>query len=67
MARELETAPIFIDAIKECSVKGGPLGGQTAVNLRNEHMNYVITWFSLTILTTYMWWSKFGKLMLLKK
>ena len=26
------------------TVPGGPVGGQTRVNLRNEHLQYIITW-----------------------
>ena len=29
----------------ETSTPGGPLGGQTRVTLRNEHMSYIITWW----------------------
>ncbi len=67
MARSLGTAPIFLDALRSSSVPGGPLGGQTAINLRNEHMNYAVTWFTLTFFTTFLWWQKFGKLLLLRK
>lgn len=28
----------------ESTVPGGPIGGQTRVTLRNEHMQYIITW-----------------------
>lgn len=27
------------------TVPGGPIGGQTRVSLRNEHMQYIITWW----------------------
>lgn len=26
------------------TIPGGPIGGQTRVTLRNEHMQYIITW-----------------------
>ena len=26
------------------SVPGGPIGGQTNVQLRNEHLSYIVTW-----------------------
>lgn len=26
------------------TVPGGPIGGQTRVTLRNEHMQYIVTW-----------------------
>lgn len=27
------------------SVPGGPIGGQTNVQLRNEHLSYIVTWY----------------------
>lgn len=27
------------------TIPGGPIGGQTRVTLRNEHMQYIITWW----------------------
>jgi len=59
MARYLETAPIFIDAVKSSSVQGGPIGGQTNVQLRNEHLSYIVTWFSLSALTSLMWLKRY--------
>lgn len=61
MSEALHTAPIYLDLVDSCTVKDGPLAGQTAINLRNEHMSYIITWFSLSALTSYMWWSRFGR------
>ena len=64
IAETLGTAPIFLDATKETkssAIRGGPLGGQTAINLRNEHMSYIVTWFSLSLLTSFLWWRRFGK------
>ncbi|KAG7209574.1 hypothetical protein KM043_015651 [Ampulex compressa] len=53
------TAPIFIDATVEGTVPGGPIGGQTNTVLRNEHLSYIITWFSLSGATGYMWFRHF--------
>jgi len=66
MAKVLGTLPLLLDATKESTIRGGPIGGQTAINLRNEHMSYIITWFSLTFFTTLLWWNKFGRLLLRK-
>nr|XP_057919495.1 surfeit locus protein 1 [Doryrhamphus excisus] len=52
---------IFIDADFESTIPGGPIGGQTRVTLRNEHMQYVITWYGLCAATSYMWYTKFIK------
>jgi surfeit locus 1 family protein len=55
MSRELNTAPIFIDADRKSTIPGGPIGGQTVVTLRNEHLSYIITWYSLSAVTLFMW------------
>lgn len=50
-SRILDTLPILIDADSASTMPGGPIGGQTRVALRNEHMQYIITWYSLTAAT----------------
>jgi len=45
MADKLGTARVFLDADEHSSVKGGPVGGQTRVTLRNEHFSYILTWW----------------------
>ncbi|XP_061460340.1 surfeit locus protein 1 isoform X2 [Rhineura floridana] len=44
MARVTGAEPIFLDADFKSTAPGGPIGGQTRVTLRNEHMQYIITW-----------------------
>lgn len=61
IARVLNTAPVFIDAKEDESRTDGPYGGQTQLNVRNEHLNYAITWFSLSALCVAMWYTKYGK------
>uniref|UniRef100_A0A8C7YEJ2 SURF1-like protein n=1 Tax=Oryzias sinensis TaxID=183150 RepID=A0A8C7YEJ2_9TELE len=61
MSHVTGTAPIFIDADFGSTIPGGPVGGQTRVTLRNEHMQYIITWYGLCAATTYMWYIKFIK------
>lgn len=51
--------PIFLDQTDEFNTPGGPIGGQTRVTLRNEHFSYILTWFSLSAATSYMWYMKF--------
>lgn len=53
--------PIFIDADYRSTIPGGPVGGQTRVTLRNEHMQYIVTWYGLCAATSYMWYAKFIK------
>lgn len=50
--------PIFLDAKNESTVKGGPIAGQTRVTLRNEHMSYIVTWYSLSAFTAFLWWKQ---------
>ncbi|XP_054157658.1 surfeit locus protein 1-like [Oppia nitens] len=61
MARRLNTLPLIFDADYNSTIPGGPIGGQTRVSLRNEHMSYIITWFGLSIITFYLWYLKIYK------
>ncbi|XP_057675410.1 surfeit locus protein 1 [Corythoichthys intestinalis] len=61
MANVTGAQPIFIDADFGSTIPGGPVGGQTRVTLRNEHMQYIITWYGLCATTAYMWYAKFVK------
>ncbi|XP_036385299.1 surfeit locus protein 1 [Megalops cyprinoides] len=61
MARVTGAEPIFIDAELASTIPGGPIGGQTRVTLRNEHMQYIATWYGLCMATSYMWYAKFIK------
>ncbi|XP_055055539.1 surfeit locus protein 1 [Misgurnus anguillicaudatus] len=61
MAKATGAEEIFIDAVFDSTIPGGPIGGQTRVTLRNEHMQYVITWYGLCAATSYMWYAKFIK------
>ncbi|XP_077986753.1 surfeit locus protein 1-like [Glandiceps talaboti] len=56
MSKYAGTEPIYVDANLESTIPGGPFGGQTRVNLRNEHWQYIITWYSLCAATTLMWY-----------
>ena len=61
MAGKLGTLAVFLDADSDSTIPGGPIGGQTRVTLRNEHLSYVVTWYGLSGFTTYLWWLKFIK------
>lgn len=56
-----EADPIFLDATNDFDVEGGPIGGQTRISLRNEHLSYILTWYSLCAFTSFMWYSRFIK------
>ena len=64
----------YFRSISESSQPGGPIGGQTNVSVRNEHLSYLITWsvlllflsksifrYSLTAVTLAMWLVRFRK------
>lgn len=57
MARKLETAPIYIEAEASLSPVVGPIGGQTQLKIRDQHLEYAVTWFSLTLATTFLWYT----------
>ena len=40
-------APVLVEADATPNPGGWPKGGQTVVNLRNEHLQYAITWLAL--------------------
>ncbi|MGH6931192.1 MAG: SURF1 family protein [Dongiaceae bacterium] len=41
--------PIFLEAGPAANPGGYPIGGQSHVNLPNDHLQYAITWFSLAL------------------
>lgn len=53
--------PYYLDARTESNTPGGPIGGQTRVTLRNEHLSYVVTWFALSGCTAYVWFNQVYK------
>lgn len=40
-------APFYVEADATPNAGGFPIGGRTQVNIRNEHLQYAITWFGL--------------------
>ncbi|KAM4012889.1 surfeit locus protein 1-like [Anomaloglossus baeobatrachus] len=59
MADRTGAQPICIEADCDSTVPGGPIGGQTRVALRNDHLQYSVTWFSLSVFTSLLWFQKF--------
>ena len=53
MAEYAHTAPIFLDMIETDPRPGMPIGAQTRVNIRNEHLSYIATWYGLSAITGY--------------
>ncbi|XP_043250160.1 surfeit locus protein 1 isoform X1 [Colletes gigas] len=56
MAKKAGTAPIYLEMISNKDFPKFPIGSQTKVNIRNEHLSYIITWYSLSAATGYMWY-----------
>ncbi|XP_033764109.1 surfeit locus protein 1-like [Pecten maximus] len=61
LAETLNTSPVYLDADFNSTVKGGPIGGQTIVTLRNEHLQYILTWYGICILSLIMYARRFRK------
>lgn len=60
MAKLAGTAPILLDAKgPDIMPKGWPIPNQTKITHRNEHLNYLITWFSLSAITSFLWVRRF--------
>lgn len=56
MSNHIGCAPVWLDArgIPD-PPEGWPIPNQTRVTLRNEHLSYIVTWYSLSALTALMW------------
>ncbi|KAF8383863.1 sft-1, partial [Pristionchus pacificus] len=61
MGKYAGTAPIYVESVYEMTRPGGPIAGQTNVKVRNEHLNYLLTWYSLSAVTLGMWYMRFMK------
>ncbi|MCF4166526.1 SURF1 family protein [Zavarzinia compransoris] len=44
-----DALPLFVEADKTPNPGGLPIGGQSVVNLRNDHLEYAITWYALAV------------------
>jgi surfeit locus 1 family protein len=49
--------PVLIEAGATPNPGGLPVGGQTVVSFRNEHLSYAVTWFGLAIVLLGVWFS----------
>lgn len=63
LAERLNTEQIFLDLDAESGVhsaeRGGPIAGQSRVSLRNDHVQYMLTWWGLTLATILLWMKRF--------
>lgn len=58
MAERADVSPIYIEMLSNNNQDEYPIGNQTRVDLRNEHLTYIITWYLLSGMTAYMWYWK---------
>jgi cytochrome oxidase assembly protein ShyY1 len=60
-----KVAPFYIDLETPMPANGGPKPGALTVHLRDEHMQYAITWFSLAVVVLIafaVWlWGRMGR------
>jgi len=55
LALMTDSRPILIDALRDPPNPGGlPAGGVTPLELRNDHLGYAITWFTLSAATAFL-------------
>ncbi|XP_076749801.1 surfeit locus protein 1 [Xylocopa sonorina] len=59
MAKKGDASPIYIEMISNNNTDQYPVGSQTKVELRNEHMSYILTWYCLSLTTAFLWHRKF--------
>lgn len=59
MAADVEEGPVitdvYIDAVASDIPGGFPIGGQTPVNLKNDHLEYAITWYAFAVILAVIW------------
>ncbi|KAG1179134.1 hypothetical protein G6F70_002710 [Rhizopus microsporus] len=64
MAKLTNAQPVMIERVSDISPykehvlidKGVPVGRPPTVEVRNSHLNYLITWYSLSFATSIMFW-----------
>lgn len=62
IAAQLGTAAVFVDAVGQTgrqTDRGYPVGSQTRVTLRNEHLSYILTWYSLAAITLWIFYARY--------
>lgn len=59
MAQRYGTAPVYLDLVSTNKEHELPIGCQTRIYIRNEHLSYIITWYALSVITSFMWYRVF--------
>lgn len=63
LSQQLGTEPIFLDQVKPFGLPSEPIPTQTQVDLKNDHLNYILTWFGLSFTSLFIWLKYFSKLL----
>lgn len=50
-----DLSPVYIQAGEAPNPGGWPLGGRTVVNIPNNHLSYVVTWYGLALTLVGVW------------
>lgn len=61
LGRETGAAPIFLDCVTESKNPSAPQLVKPSADLRNTHMEYALTWFTLAIISFWLWAYNFRK------
>ncbi|KAL3871053.1 hypothetical protein ACJMK2_039076 [Sinanodonta woodiana] len=61
LASSAGTELVFIDADYASTVVGGPIGGQTRMHFRDQHVSYAMTWFALAGVTWILWKQRYRR------
>lgn len=61
ISQQLGTEPIFLDQVKPFGLPLEPIPTQTKVDLKNDHLNYIFTWFGLSFTSFFIWLKLFSK------
>ncbi len=64
MAASVGAVPVWVEEVMQMDLleayrreeKGVPIGRASEVNLRNNHAQYIFTWYSLSLATAIMFW-----------
>ena len=43
-------APVYVEADATGNPGGFPVGGQSRITFRNDHLSYALTWYSLAVI-----------------
>lgn len=59
MAEGVEEGPViteaYVDAVASEVPGGLPIGGQTLIQMKNDHLEYAITWYSFAVILAVIW------------